>query len=332
MPLKLSVSVKALRIEWPTVMLVVACYGTWLAAAFLLFPVNAVLALAVMTVAVALHSSLQHEALHGHPTRNAQVNEALVFLPLGLAFPYRRFRDLHLKHHNDERLTDPYDDPESFYRAAFEYERLPAWFRSVLTLNNTLAGRLILGPAIMTVGFIFSEMRLLSEGNTKVRRSWMLHGIGLVVVLLMLSATGIPVWLYVLTAAYGGLSLISIRTYAEHQWSERPNGRTIIVEKSPFALLFLNNNLHLVHHKHPTTAWYELPGLYEERRDEWHAMNGGYVFRNYWLLFRNFAFRPKEPVVHPILRRLPEPGRNLHPKSFAATGESISVPAEPPKK
>ena len=60
----------------------------------------------------AAHSSLQHEALHGHPTRSAALNEALVFLPLGLLFPYRRFKMLHLRHHNNSALTDPYDDPE----------------------------------------------------------------------------------------------------------------------------------------------------------------------------------------------------------------------------
>ena len=36
---------------------------------------------------VALHGSLQHEALHGHPTRSAVVNELLVFLPVSLWFP-----------------------------------------------------------------------------------------------------------------------------------------------------------------------------------------------------------------------------------------------------
>ena len=39
------------------------------------------------------------------------LNEALVFPALSLAIPYQRFRDSHLAHHNDEILTDPYDDP-----------------------------------------------------------------------------------------------------------------------------------------------------------------------------------------------------------------------------
>ena len=80
---------------------------------------------------------------------------------------------------------------------------------------------------------------------------------------------GIPLWLYVLVPVWLGQALISIRTFAEHQWSERPEGRTIIVERSPLSFLFLNNNLHFVHHKSPTVAWYRLPKLFRDRRDEW---------------------------------------------------------------
>ena len=32
-------------------------------------------------------------------------------------------------------------------------------------------------------------------------------------------------------------------------------------------------------------------------------MNEGYVFANYFEVFRAFAFKAKEPVVHPVLRR-----------------------------
>ena len=41
---------------------------------------------------VALQSSIMHEVLHGHPTRNGRVNEAFVFLPIGLVWPFRRFK------------------------------------------------------------------------------------------------------------------------------------------------------------------------------------------------------------------------------------------------
>ena len=107
------------------------------------------------------------------------------------------------------------------------------------------------------------------------------------------------------------------------------------MERSPLAFLFLNNNLHLVHHKMPTVAWYRLPSLFRERRAEWLAMNDGYVYPNYLSLLKDFAFRAKEPVVHPFLRRAPEPGRAFRPRVRAQTVSGYGtapVPAEPPKE
>ena len=111
-----------------------------------------------MGVAVALHSSLQHEVLHGHPTRNARFNEALVFLPIGIFYPYRSYKRTHLQHHADERLTDPFDDPESYYRAMGDWEKMPAFIKVLLAWNNTFIGRLVIGPPLMVVGFTFCRM------------------------------------------------------------------------------------------------------------------------------------------------------------------------------
>jgi hypothetical protein len=64
-------------------------------------------------------------------------------------------------------------------------------------------------------------------------------------------------------------------------------------------------------------------------------MNGGYVFPNYFALVKSFAFKGKEPVVHPTLRRAPEPGRAFRPRvrqrSLGGLG-TAPVPAEPPKE
>jgi fatty acid desaturase len=327
---------KRTGIEWPTIGLMTACYGLWFFSGFYVYDTMPIFALAAMAVSVALHSSLQHEVLHGHPTRSGLVNEILISLPIGLVFPYRRYKHLHLKHHADERLTDPYDDPESYFRAMGDWEKLPAFVKSLLNWNNTLSGRIIIGPILMAIGFVIAEVKLVAGCDRKTRTAWLLHGAGLVPMLgLVWLVFGIPLWIYALTAVYWGLSIISIRSYCEHQWSERPDGRTIIVEKSPLALIFLNNNLHFVHHKRPTAPWYDLPELYREQREEWQRMNGGYVFRNYFEILRAYAFRKKQEVVHPVLRREPAPGRAFRPRRHGISlqgGSTMPIPAEPPKE
>lgn len=322
-------------IEWPTVALIAACYASWLGTGLFLWPSYPFLALVMLGFILALQSSLMHEAAHGHPTRRSRINEGLVFLPIGLVYPFRRFKALHLRHHADERLTDPFDDPESYYKALWQHEQFPEAFKLVLRFNNTMLGRLLIGPVLGSAGFLLTELKLVREGDSAVRRAWLLHTAGLgVVVPVVVFAFDMPFWLYVVVPVWIGQSLIAVRTFAEHQWSERPDGRTVIVERSPLAFLFLNNNLHLVHHKNPTVAWYRLPQLFRERRDEWLRMNNGYVFPNYFAMLRHFAFKAKEPVVHPFLRRVPEPGRIFRPRVRAHSvqgGGAMPVPAEPPK-
>ncbi len=326
---------RAVAIEWPTVILIVGTYGAWAATCLLVWPSAPLAAIVAAGILLALQSSLMHEASHGHPTRKGWLNEVLVGLPIGLVYPFRRFKSLHLRHHADESLTDPFDDPESYYRAFWRHQQLPAPLRMLLRINNTMVGRFFIGPLVGTAGFVLAESELLASGDRAVRRAWVHHAIGLAIVVpLIVWVFAVPVWQYLL-ALWLGQSLISVRTFAEHQWSERPDGRTIIVERSPFAFLFLNNNLHLVHHKLPNVAWYRLPALFRERRAEWLAMNRGYVFPNYLALLRAFAFKAKEPVVHPALRRAPEAGRAFKPRvrahSLNGMG-SMPVPAEPPKE
>lgn len=309
-------------------------YGAWAGTGLILWPLHPVVAIVVLGFVLALQSSLMHEASHGHPTRKGWINEVLVGLPIGLVYPFRRFRSLHLRHHCDESLTDPFDDPESYYRALWQHRDLPEVLKKLLAINNTMVGRCLLGPLLGSGGFLLAEARLIASGDRAIRKAWLLHGAGLVLVMpIVILGFGIPIWAYLL-AVWFGQSLISLRTFAEHQWSERPDGRTIIVERSPFAFLFLNNNLHLVHHKSPNVAWYRLPALFRSRREEWLALNGGYVFRNYTALLLSYAFRQKEPVEHPVLRRVPEVGRAFKPRVRARSLNglgSVPVPAEPPK-
>jgi fatty acid desaturase len=327
---------RGLAIEWPTVGLALGCYAAWLSIGIFLWPAFPLLALISLGIVLALQSSIMHEIAHGHPTRNARVNEAFAFLPIGLAWPFRRFKALHLRHHADERLTDPFDDPESYYRALWHHEQLPPAMQFLLKLNNTMVGRFILGPWLSSIGFFIGDAKLMLGGDKAVQTAWALHAAGLVIVLpIIIFGFGIPIWLYVLVPVWIGQAIISIRTFAEHQWSERPEGRTIIVERSPLSFLFLNNNLHFVHHKVPTVAWYRLPKLFREKREEWVGMNHGYVVPNYFALLKSFAFKAKEPVVHPVLRRVPEAGAAFRPRMRAHTvhgAGTAPIPAEPPRE
>ncbi|MEM7507725.1 MAG: fatty acid desaturase [Pseudomonadota bacterium] len=255
-------------------------------------------------ILTAFHSSLQHEALHGHPTRNAMVNEVLVSLPFGLLIPYRSFRDSHLRHHNDNRLTDPYDDPETWYIAEREWPRLSPPLRWLLWVNGTLAGRLLIGPALMSFGFLRAEFRAIRAGDRLVQGAWLRHLAGLGVVLLLVRWSGMPLWLYVIGVVWPALSLLSVRTFIEHRAASCPKQRSAVVESGWFwSLLFLNNNLHRLHHERPAVAWYDLPGLWQHERARVLEENGGYHFESYGAVAKRWLFSRREPMVHPLVRR-----------------------------
>ena len=130
----------------PTLVLFVLTYAGWVAITGFAAGLGPWLAVPLLAVVLAQHSSLQHEVIHGHPTRNQRLNEALVFPALGLLIPYERFRDMHLAHHYDPLLTDPHDDPESNYLDPAVWARLRRPVRALLAVNNTLLGRMLIGP------------------------------------------------------------------------------------------------------------------------------------------------------------------------------------------
>src|SRR5690242_3461418 len=94
-------------VEIPTLLLIFAAYGAWLAVT-LMYVRWPLIAVAPITVALlTLHNSLQHEIVHGHPTRWRRFNRWLAMVPLSLWLPYERYRHTHHVHHIDRRLTDP---------------------------------------------------------------------------------------------------------------------------------------------------------------------------------------------------------------------------------
>ena len=293
----MAAGARSSSIEWPTLALVVLSYGVWLIACIGLVPIW--LSVPLLILAITLHSSLQHEVVHGHPLPSRAASVALVLPPIGLFIPYERFRDTHLAHHRDARLTDPYDDPESFYRDPEGFQRLSAPCRALLQLNNTLAGRMLVGPAIGLCEYWVSDFRLTLRGDRQIALSWLQHMVLVSGVLWFVVFVGYPVWTYLLSA-YGAQSVLRIRTFAEHQAHEQASGRSVIIEdRGLLALLFLNNNYHAVHHAHPAVPWYDLPALFRSRRDHYLARNRGYHFPGYGAVFRRYLLSAKEPVPHP---------------------------------
>ena len=288
-------------IEWPTLIIFGATYALWAIATTLLWAISPTLAVLCAAIAIGQYSSLTHEVLHGHPFRSQALSEMLVFPGLTVFVPYMRFKDLHLQHHNDPILTDPYDDPESNYLDPAVWARTSRPMQLVLRFNNTLFGRMLLGPTISMWALLKGDAVAIGRGDRRVAQAWVLHGLGLILVWLWLETVGtMPIWAYLL-AAYVGWSLLKIRTYLEHRAHEAARARTVIIEsRGPLSLLFLNNNFHVVHHMHPRAPWYKLPGLYAARKEHYRQRNEAYVYRNYTEIFRRYFLAAKDPVPHPV--------------------------------
>ena len=288
------------RIEWPTVGLIVSVYGVLI----LLVRFHAVLPwwliLPIGSYAACLHSSLQHEVLHGHPTRNRTVNELLVFVTPHLWLPYGRYRDLHIKHHNALHLTCPVQDPESYYLLPDDWSAMTGFKRALFSFNNTLFGRMLIGPAVGVIQFWSGEIMQMLRGRRDIVRCWSAFVLSSTIVLGFVAWMGMPIWQYILLIAYPAISLALVRSFCEHQAAEDVGERTIIVEASRFwSLLFLNNNLHIAHHEKPALPWYRLSGYYAQERENLLAKNKHYLMRGYVEIFRRYFFNAKESVQHP---------------------------------
>ena len=294
-------------IEWQTLALIAASYGVWGLLLFYGGHLHPSIWIVLSALNITLFMSITHEVVHRHPTRNRTLNRFLILLPIGWSIPYERFERTHLDHHDTEELTDPFDDPESWYVS------LPDWIssnfvaRQVLVFNNTLFGRMLIGPIIGLSRFYLGEIKTIWKQNGVFYSHvapWALH-------LALCSAMALAIWRYGtvplwqwICAIYIGHSVLLIRTFLEHQAAPDRSKRTVLIETPcPIAFLFLFNNYHFVHHDRPHVPWYKLPREYQQRRDHFLAENGAYVYKSYLEIFRKFFLRTKEPVAHPFLRK-----------------------------
>jgi fatty acid desaturase len=97
-----------------------------------------------------------------------------------------------------------------------------------------------------------------------------------------------------------GIALTLLRSYAEHRPAEKQEQRSAILEAEPvFCLLYLNNNLHFLHHRDPSIPWLRLQGEYTRTRQEVLKENGGYLLNGYGEIFRKYLFKLKDSPVFP---------------------------------
>jgi len=286
-------------IEWPTLLMFGLTYAAWLALTSLHNFIPALLALIPLSYIVALPSSLQHEVIHGHPTAWARMNNALAFPALGLVVAYQRYELLHLQHHRNWLITDPLDDSESYFMARKHWLACNAVVQAILRFNNTLIGRLLVGPAIMFFRMVISEWRL-GKHNHDVLISWLWHLAGVTLVFIWLWLVNFPILLYVFGVAYPATSLLMLRSFGEHLPEQNIEHRSAIIKSNLIMqLLYLNNNFHRVHHDHPEVAWYRLPKLYRQH----YADHTTHVYPGYFSLIKRYGTKQRYPVEHPFLAR-----------------------------
>jgi fatty acid desaturase len=291
-------------VEVPTLVLIFIAYGGWLAMTLAYAHLPLVITAPVLAALITLHSSLQHEIVHGHPTRWLGINRLLAIVPLSLWLPYERYRRSHRQHHIDPRLTDPLDDPESFYVTHELWRRSGAPTRWLLAAQQTLAGRVLVGPFWRIGVFLRAEVRALRANQPEVRAIWAEHLVWCVPVLVWLKLVcGIPLWIYFLTMVIPANAILLIRSFAEHRARPQVRERVAIVENSwLLGPLFLFNNLHALHHEAPAIPWYEYNARYRVVRARLIAENGGLVYSSYFDVARRFLFRRHDVLTHPTDR------------------------------
>jgi fatty acid desaturase len=295
------------RPEIPTLIVALAIYGGFLLWTGYFRSLPLLIAAPLGSLLLAWYGSLQHETIHGHPTHSRRINALIGSVPLSLWLPYGLYREIHLRHHRygGRHLTDPVHDTESFYLPPGSLRGMGSIRRAIHAANCTLAGRLILGPGLAIQAVWASEIRQLRAGNRRRLLAWVRHALGVGVVLAWaVGVCRVPLFVYLGLVVYPSASLTQLRSFVEHRANVDPTLLTAVVEANPlWALIFLNNNLHIAHHARPTLPWYELPRAWRQMRTSGmgaRAAAAGLVFQGGYLsVIRAYFLRPFITVEHP---------------------------------
>jgi fatty acid desaturase len=166
----------------------------------------------------------------------------------------------------------------------------------MLLAMRTLAGRLTLGPLVVTMRWWRS---MAVTRPRRVVHCAVTHVAGVALVLVVVAASGLPLWIYVVGVAWCGGALSLLRSFVEHRLSDQGTRSAVVHAGWFFSLLFLNNNLHHTHHARPGVPWFELPGLHARLDADRIAAVGAGLYTGYAEIARRYLVRPFDRVVVP---------------------------------
>ena len=248
------------------------------------------LAVPLLAVLLAQHSSLQHEIIHGHPTRERRAERGAGLAGAGALHPVpavpRPASRAPLRPAADRPARRPGVRTISTPRSGRGWGGRCGWCwrRTTRCSGGCSSGRS--SGLVRSGGTTSRWLRAGDRGGARrlgctispgSRRS----GSGCALVgddALVAVSRRLPGW---------RSSILRIRTFLEHQAHEQAAGRSVIIEdRGPLSILFLNNNFHAVHHANPRLPWYRLPAEYARRREWWLRRNGGYSYRSYGEVLR----------------------------------------------
>jgi fatty acid desaturase len=175
----------------------------------------------------------------------------------------------------------------------------------------TLLGRIVIGPLYYTAQALGELLQAVRHGDRAILKAWAIHGIFVAVLLWWLVAVcGISFGEYLLLFAWPGTGLALIRSFAEHRAAPDAAARTATIEAGwIWRGLYLNNNLHALHHSDPTSPWHRRPAVYRQERAEVLGRSRYHLVQGYGSLFRNHLLDAREPLLHPAEGRV-QPDRS----------------------
>jgi len=286
------------RAEWRTLLVVAAVYGLTVLTVLRYEVLTPWLAIPMLAVLGAWHLSMQHEVLHGHPFKNQFLNDALGGIPVTLWIPYLAFKKDHHEHHLSD-LTNPALDNESYYVSQEQWDKAGKIRRAAWTANRTILFRMFVWTIVSTITYVLSVLKRAARNEKSDRLAVVLHVVGVVFVVYLVSLSSMPLWQFALGTVYGGRILNAIRPFPEHKYQSGVETRTAMIMAGPFmSLLMLNNNLHVAHHDEPGVPWYGYHKLMNRVNAVERARDAGLLYEGgYAEVFRKFSFKPVDSPV-----------------------------------